>query len=53
MTEQEQKKSASRRRYPQVYEKLIPIALALIGIVIIALVLITMGVALGLWARPI
>lgn len=36
------------RQYPPIYEKIIPVALVVIGVIIIALLAITVGVALGL-----
>jgi len=41
-------KSNSSRRYPPVYERLIPIALWAIGTVVVILLLITIAVALRL-----
>jgi hypothetical protein len=38
-----------KRQYPPVYEKLVPIALALIAVIIIVLLLVIVGVALGLF----
>ena len=39
----------ARRHYPPFYEKVVPIVLALIALVVIALLLIILGVALGLF----
>ena len=39
----------SGRRYPAFYEKLIPVALAIIGVAILALLIIIVAVALGLF----
>ncbi|MEW6242531.1 MAG: hypothetical protein AB1564_17150 [Chloroflexota bacterium] len=36
------------RQYPPVYEKIVPIALTIVVILIIALIVIIFGVALGL-----
>ena len=41
-------KSKSARRYPPIYEKIIPIALWTIGTVIVIMLLITIAVALQL-----
>ena len=38
-----------QRRYPPLYEKLVPIALGIIVLIIVALLLIIVGVALGLF----
>ncbi len=38
----------SKRRYPPVYEKIVPIALTIVAILIVTLVIIIFGVALGL-----
>ncbi len=39
----------SKREYPGVYEKIIPIALGVIGLAIISLLIIAVLVALGLF----
>ena len=39
----------TRRRYPPLYEKAVPIALGVIALIVIALLLIILGVALGLF----
>ena len=51
MTNQEDR--PQKRKYPPVYEKLIPIALGVIVLVIIAVLVVILGVALDLfpWAR--
>jgi len=41
-------KQPSPRHYPPLYERIVPIALALIGLAIIVVLLIIFGVALGL-----
>ena len=41
-------KANSSRQYPQVYEKIFPIVLGILGIVIVALLIITIAVALKL-----
>ncbi len=41
------------RRYPLIYEKIIPIALGLIVIISLILLVVTIGVALGLFASPV
>jgi len=38
-----------KRQYPPLYEKIVPIALGMIAIVLIVLLLIIVGVALGLF----
>ena len=38
----------TRRQYPPVYEKFIPAALVVIGVVVIAVLLVTVAVALRL-----
>lgn len=53
MNDHQQQPGTPKRSYPQVYEKLVPFALGVLGLAIIILVLITMGVAMGLWTRPI
>ena len=37
----------SKREYPAIYEKVVPIALLIIGITVIVLLLITFAVAFG------
>lgn len=37
----------TERRFPLVYEKLIPIALIVLGILVVGMVILTIGVALG------
>jgi len=39
-------KSKSPRKYPPMYEKLIPVSLGIIGMIVIVLLLITIAVAL-------
>ena len=41
------------RSYPKFYEKVIPIAIGFIVIVLLVLMLITIGVALGIWTNPV
>jgi len=43
-----EKQTSSKRHYPPIYEKLVPIALGVIVFIIILLVLVIFGVALGL-----
>jgi hypothetical protein len=43
----EEKAPPPKREYPPIYEKLVPIALAVIVVVIVVLLLIILGVALG------
>jgi hypothetical protein len=40
------------RRYPALYERIIPIAIGLIVVILLVLLVITFGVALGVWANP-
>jgi uncharacterized membrane protein YidH (DUF202 family) len=47
MTEDD--KEQRRRQYPPIYEKAIPLVLAIIAIVIVVLVLIILGVILGVF----
>jgi len=47
----EEKTTPPKREYPPVYEKLVPIALAVIVVVIAILLLIILGVALGVVGR--
>ena len=45
------KRASSKRRYPEFYEKAIPIALGIIVLAIVVLLVVIFGVALGLfWA---
>ena len=39
----------ARRHYPPFYEKVVPIALAIIALIVVALLLVILGVALGLF----
>ena len=41
------------RRYPPIYEKIIPIALGLVALISLILLVVTIGVALGLFASPV
>ena len=43
------KRTPPRRRYPGLYERLIPIALGIIILAITVLVIVILGVALGLF----
>lgn len=45
MNEQKSPQKVSRQ-YPPIYEKIVPIALAAIGVVVIIILVITVGVAL-------
>ena len=38
-----------KRQYPPLYERLVPIALAIIAVIIVVLLLIILSVALGLF----
>ena len=40
----------SKRQYPTVYEKIVPIAMALIAGAIILMIIVAIGVALGLFS---
>ena len=44
------KRAQPKRRYPGLYEKLIPIALGIIALAIIVLLIVILGVALGLFS---
>lgn len=52
ITKHEGQQANSRRKYPEIYEKMVPLALGLITLVVAALIIITVGIALGLWANP-
>ena len=39
----------AKRHYPPLYEKMVPIVLAIIALIVIVLLLIILGVALGLF----
>ncbi len=39
----------ARRHNPPIYEKAVPIALAIIALIVVALLLVILGVALGLF----
>jgi hypothetical protein len=43
-----ERRPSSPRRYPLLYERLVPLALALIGVAVLAMLLITVGIVLGL-----
>ena len=43
-----QEESTHQRKYPGIYEKLIPIAIGTIAVIIVAFLIFTLGVALGL-----
>jgi hypothetical protein len=45
----QEKEAPPSRRYPQFYEKAVPIALAVIGLAIALLLLVILAVALGLF----
>ena len=40
------------RRYPALYEKIVPVAIGLIVVILLVLLVITFGVALGVLASP-
>ena len=44
-----QKQPANKRQYPPLYEKIIPIALGIIALAILALLVISVAVALGVF----
>ncbi len=41
--------SPAKRRYPPFYEKAVPLVLAIIALIVVALLLVILGVALGLF----
>jgi len=47
------KSKVPTRQYPAIYEKLIPVAIGFIVVVILTLLVITFGVALGVWANSV
>ena len=50
MSDEDKKSRPSpKRQYPPFYEKVVPIALGVIGIAIVIVLLIIVGVALGLF----
>ena len=44
------KRAAPERRYPALYEKVVPITLGIIVLAIVVLLIIILGVALGLFS---
>ncbi len=44
------KQPPAKRHYPPVYEKAVPIALAIIAVIVVVLLLVILGVALGLFS---
>jgi hypothetical protein len=44
-----QKQRTNKRQYPPLYEKIVPIALGVIALAILALLIISVAVALGLF----
>jgi hypothetical protein len=42
------RKNEQRRQYPPIYEKIVPIALALIGLAIFVILIVILAVALGM-----
>lgn len=42
--------STSKRQYPAFYEKFVPIAIGVLAVIIITMLVITVGVALGYFA---
>lgn len=43
------KRAPAKRQYPPFYEKAVPIALGIIALIIVALLLVILGVAVGLF----
>lgn len=43
----------SSRRYPPVYEKIIPLALGVLTLLVLALVIVTIAIALGFIPTPV
>ena len=43
------KQPPPKRAYPPIYEKIVPIALVLIGVGVILMIIVAIGVALGLF----
>jgi hypothetical protein len=48
MTDKEKVVETKERSYPAVYEKLIPIAIGVIGFLVVGMLLLTIGIATGL-----
>jgi hypothetical protein len=42
-------KPPTKREYPKLYEKIVPIVLGILAIVILAMLIYTIGVALGMF----
>ena len=42
-------KPTPKRQYPPIYEKLVPIALGLLGVIILGVLIFTLAVAFGLF----
>jgi len=42
-------KTPTKRQYPPLYEKIVPVAIVLIGIGVVLMIIIAIGVALGLF----
>ena len=42
------KESTHQRKYPDIYEKLIPIAIGTMAVIVVAFLIFTLGVAVGL-----
>jgi len=40
------------RSYPKFYEKIVPVAIGLVVVILLVLLVITFGVAMGVWANP-
>jgi hypothetical protein len=45
----EEKNGQSRRQYPRLYERLVPVALGIIVLAILVMVIVILAVALGLF----
>jgi len=43
-----EKESAQQRRYPEFYEKFVPVAIGIIVIIIVGVLIFALGVAFGL-----
>ena len=42
----------SIRSYPKRYEKIVPVAIGFVVVILLILLVITFGVAMGVWANP-
>jgi hypothetical protein len=48
MTDKDKVTETKERSYPAMYEKLIPIAIGVIGFLVVGMLLLTIGIATGL-----